>query len=142
MYGSGGNARDGEPKVNANILGPILVVDDDAGIRELISETLADEGYEVLAVPNGLAALKALDDCEPSLILLDLLMPLMDGDEFLHRYRERPGPHAPVVVFSASGLNRGNRVSRRLAADAFLPKPFDLEDLLALVNRFVPIPAG
>ncbi len=51
------------------------------------------------------------------------------------RWKRLPGQRS-------MSLNRGNRVSRRLAADAFLPKPFDLEDLLALVNRFVPIPAG
>lgn len=128
--------------MDTQTLNPILVVDDDAGIRELISETLADEGYAVVAAPNGVIALRLLEECHPSLILLDLLMPLMDGDEFLRRYREMPGPHVPVVVFSASGLNRVGRTTRNLDADAFLAKPFDLEDLLKLVVRFAPIPAG
>jgi len=123
-------------------LNPILVVDDDAGIRELISDTLADEGYVVVSAPDGAAALVMLEGWQPSLILLDLLMPLMDGDEFLRRYRELPGVHVPVVVFSASGRNRPGRASAQVEADAFLAKPFDLDDLLGLVTRFAPMPAS
>lgn len=122
-------------------MNPILVVDDDAGIRELITDTLSDEGYAVVTAPDGAAALVMLDEWQPSLILLDLLMPLMDGDEFLRRYHERPGAHVPVVVFSASGPGRIARAAAQVEADAFLAKPFDLDDLLGLVTRFAPMPA-
>jgi len=123
-------------------LNPILVVDDDAGIRELISDTLGDEGYVVISASDGVAALLMLEEWQPSLILLDLLMPLMDGDEFLRRYRELPGEHVPVVVFSASGRNRIGRTAAQAEADAFLAKPFDLDDLLGLVTRFAPMVAS
>ena len=59
--------------------GPILVVDDDASIRELIGMALVDEGYEVQAAPHGAAALEVISHSRPSVILLDMRMPVMDG---------------------------------------------------------------
>lgn len=112
----------------------VLVVDDDDGIRDFVSLALGDEGYEVVGVPHGAAALDALQERTPSVILLDTRMPIMDGEMFARAYRSQPQPHAPIIVLTAAA--ELDAVSRDLAADAILQKPFDLDELLNLVGRF------
>jgi two-component system, chemotaxis family, chemotaxis protein CheY len=116
----------------------ILVVDDDASIRQIVRLCLADEGYAVFEAINGQDALEAVDRVKPSLILLDLRMPVMDGWEFARRYRATPGPHAPIVAFVAS-LN-ASRDCAELASAGILSKPFDIEDLLTAVRNQLPVP--
>ncbi|MBI2321571.1 MAG: response regulator [Chloroflexi bacterium] len=112
----------------------VLVVDDDPDIREVIGVALADEGYEVLTAEHGAAALLRVASSQPDVILLDLRMPVMNGWEFARRYRQTPGPHAPIVVLTAwrDTEDDGNHVE----ADAFLAKPFRLGDLLSIVDRY------
>jgi two-component system, chemotaxis family, chemotaxis protein CheY len=110
----------------------ILIVDDDESIRQIVRLCLADEGYEVFEASNGRVALDVLDDFTPSLILLDLRMPVMDGWEFARQYRQTPGPHAPIVAFVAA-LNV-TRECGDLQAAGVLSKPFDLDDLLMAVR--------
>jgi two-component system, chemotaxis family, chemotaxis protein CheY len=119
---------------SAGSTGPILVVDDDEGIREFVQTVLSDEGYEVRTAWHGAAALELLDHVSPSVILLDMRMPVMDGWEFARQYRERPGPHAPIVVVTAAR----DAIARaaQIAADGVLPKPFRLQQLLDVVDRF------
>ena len=114
----------------------ILVVDDDDSVREMLSFILAEEGYSVASASNGLDALKVLQYERPVLILLDMLMPQMDGAAFLSAYHRMPGRHAPVVVLSAH-LNQLPPQTALQVAELVLPKPFDLEELLALVNQLV-----
>jgi CheY-like chemotaxis protein len=111
---------------------PILVVDDDAVIRDILVGLLEDEGYLVLEAANGRSALD-LTARRPGLILLDLQMPIMDGWTFLTRLSEEGAP-APVVTMSAAhGRGRG---TNEPPVVAHLAKPFDLDDVLALVRRF------
>lgn len=105
----------------------VLVVDDDADIRDLVSLALLDEGYEVVAAANGAQALERVRGCFPDVILLDMQMPEMDGPTFARRYREEPGPHAPIVVFTAAG--RAGEWANALQAAAIVEKPFDLDTL-------------
>ena len=114
----------------------VLIVEDDEALREVVTTALSDEGYAVHAVPNGLAALDVVDRASPGLILLDMRMPVMDGWEFARRYRERPGPHAPIVVFTAA-RDAGERAAE-VAADAYIAKPFSLDELLDVVARLAP----
>ena len=116
--------------------GPILVVDDDPGIRELIELTLSDEGYEVITAANGAAALEMVNRHPPAMILLDMRMPVMDGWEFAQSYRRNPGPHAPIVVVTAA-QEAGERAAQ-IQADGVLPKPFRLTELLDAVEQFMP----
>ena len=115
----------------------VLVVDDDESIRQIVRLCLGDEGYEVFEAANGLDALALLPDCRPDLILLDLRMPVMDGWEFARRYRLSPGPHVPIVAFIAA-LN-AELEAADLEAASILAKPFDLEELLAIVRRETPL---
>jgi CheY-like chemotaxis protein len=114
----------------------VLVVDDDDDFRELVCLTLEDEGYEVVPVADGAAALSALPGLQPDVILLDLRMPVMDGHEFLRHYRSSCGAQAPVVVLTA--IRETQDDIALLSPDAFLPKPFDLEDLVRTVQRLAP----
>ena len=114
--------------------GPVLVVDDDEGIRDFIGMVLSDEGYEVMTASDGAAALELIEQRSPTVILLDMRMPIMDGWEFARAYRQRPGPRAPIIVVSA-GREAASRAAEIDAADV-LPKPFRLAELLDLVGKF------
>jgi CheY-like chemotaxis protein len=114
---------------------PILVVDDDDAILELVQMTLENEGYSVITASDGAEALELLEKHSPSLILLDMRMPRVNGWQFAEAYRKRPAPHSPIVVITAA-----TDVAQRAAdigAEGFLGKPFDLRDLLAAVERHV-----
>ena len=113
----------------------VLVVDDDPDILEALSEILEAEGFEIRRARNGKEALERLEPDAPQLILLDLMMPVMDGWEFAQRMRQRPPEIAriPIIVLSAD-RNVGSKASD-LGAVGHLAKPFELNDLLELVRR-------
>jgi len=113
----------------------VLVVDDDPDILEALSEILEAEGFEIRRARNGKEALDRLEPDGPQLILLDLMMPVMDGWEFAQRMRQRPPEIAriPIIVLSAD-RNVGSKASD-LGAVGHLAKPFELNDLLELVRR-------
>ena len=114
----------------------VLVVDDDPSIQGFLAEALADEGYDVRTAANGRDALAILEGWRPGLILLDLMMPEMDGWAFRTEQRTMPGvSDVPVIVLSAT---------RDLSAKAcdldpahVFSKPFDLEELLATIERLL-----
>lgn len=107
------------------------MVDDETDIRQAVSEVLAEEGYEVAAARDGAEALAKARAFHPSLVLLDLMMPVMSGWEF--RAAQKCDPELseiPVVVLSAISREEG------VDAQGFLAKPFDLEALLSAVRRY------
>jgi CheY-like chemotaxis protein len=114
---------------------PILVVDDDDLILSSVESTLVDEGYPVVTAPDGAAALDAVEQQSPALILLDMKMPILDGWAFARAYREQPEPRAPIVVMTAAA--DAARRAADVGAEGYLAKPFDLEDLLSLVGRMM-----
>ena len=112
---------------------PVLVVDDDASIRTFLKMALSDNGYEVMTAEHGLAALEAARTAPPSVILLDMRMPIMDGWAFSQAYRQGRPPHAPIVVLTAA--RDAAQYAGEIEADAFLAKPFDLKELIRVVGR-------
>jgi DNA-binding response OmpR family regulator len=115
----------------------ILIVDDDAGIRELINLFLAHKGYASAQARNGSEALAYLQRHQPppQLLLLDLMMPVMNGVEFRQAQQRDPTLAAiPVVVMSAAENIQAQAPA--LTANAYLPKPIDFDTLLALVEQF------
>ena len=114
----------------------VLVVDDDESIREFVAMALSSEGHQVMTAPHGAAALEVIAVSPPDVILLDMKMPVMDGWELARRYREMPGPHAPIVVVTAAA-DAASRAAE-VAADGHLPKPFDLDDLFRIVDEYAP----
>ena len=118
----------------------VLVVDDDPQVRDMLVLALDAEGFEVQAAEDGRRALELLAEWRPHLILLDLMMPELDGWAFRARQLAWEDASAiPVVVLSA-GHNLRARVDA-LRAAAILPKPFSLETLLA-VSRTLTASAG
>lgn len=116
--------------------GLILVVDDDPGIQEFLQLALEAEGYEVVIAEDGKDALEKLADVTPDLILLDLMMPRVDGYTFARAIQQQEQrPAIPFVVFTADA--QAKEKAALLAADAYLVKPFDLIDLLETVARFL-----
>jgi CheY-like chemotaxis protein len=113
---------------------PILVVDDDPAILATVSEALALEGLPVVTATNGAEALAVIDAARrPSLVLLDMRMPVLDGWGFMSAVRER-GLSLSVVVMTAAADAR--RWGREIGAHGVLAKPFELDDLLAAVRQF------
>ena len=113
--------------------GPVLVVDDDDAIREFLALALADAGYAVATAADGAEAVAKAADAAPAMVLLDLQMPVMTGQEALAALRRLPA-RIPVV-FMTAGL-RSQAEAERHGADGYLVKPFDLDQLLDLVARF------
>jgi two-component system chemotaxis response regulator CheY len=115
----------------------VLVVEDERGIREALEAALLDEGYEVRTATHGREALDTLAAWPADLILLDLMLPIMDGWVFL-RERRRLGaaPDARVIVVSATRESRDGTAAD-LGVDAVVPKPFDLGRLLDTTARLL-----
>jgi CheY-like chemotaxis protein len=119
---------------------PILVVDDEFALVEALSEVLVWEGYEVISAANGQRALEELSRAQPALILLDYMMPVMDGLQMLARLRADPVLRDLPVVMMTAG--RVPQEPEGRGWDALLRKPFELEALLDLVRRFAGPPHG
>jgi CheY-like chemotaxis protein len=112
----------------------ILVVDDDAAIRDVVADILQMSDYPVRTAENGAEALDQIQADQPAAVLLDLMMPVMDGWEFLRRCRAcAPCANVPVVVMSAA--RDAARAAHELGAQAYLTKPFDMDTVLDLVGR-------
>jgi CheY-like chemotaxis protein len=119
----------------------VLVVDDDPDILEALSEILEGEGFRIGRARNGQEALEKLDAESPQLILLDLMMPVMDGWEFARRMRQRPAQsQVPIIVLSAD-RNVGTK-AKELGAIGHLSKPFELNDLLDIVRSSLGQPSA
>jgi len=117
----------------------VLVVDDDPYIRDVIAELLEDEGYAVARAANGAEALDILHHrpAPPCVILLDLMMPQMNGWEFRAAQRKDPAI-APIPVVTISAHADLLDVAAQLDAAGHLPKPLDIERLLTTVQQFCP----
>jgi two-component system, chemotaxis family, chemotaxis protein CheY len=112
--------------------GPILVVDDDLSIRLAVTEILEFEGYQVTTAANGAEALETIERVRPSLVLLDMRMPVLDGWGFARELRKR-GVKLPILVMTAA--QSASRWAAEIGAQGYLAKPFDLVDLLRAVGE-------
>ncbi len=111
----------------------VLVVDDDPDILQTLGLCLSSEGYRVLMAANGKEALEILDHEHPSVILLDLMMPVMDGWQFVAELDHRGRRDVPLLILSADRAVQGH--AQQLRASGHLAKPFDLDDLLGKVQQ-------
>jgi two-component system, OmpR family, response regulator MtrA len=113
------------------------VVDDDARLLRVVSMYLAIEGYEVTCAADGASALVALESARPDVVLMDIMMPGMDGIEACSRIRgHAPTASIPVLLFSAlSGTEDAER-ARLAGANHLITKPFNLVGLAAIVNSY------
>jgi len=112
--------------------GKVLVVDDSANIRAMVATYLEGEGYRVRAVASGRQALEAAHDEAPDLVILDLMMPEMDGYQFLRAFRRESG--APVIMLTAKLEEVDKVLGLELGADDYVTKPFGMRELVARVR--------
>ena len=117
----------------------VLVVDDDKILREIIGTNLELGGFDVLSAPDGPSALALLDDRIPDVVVLDVVMPLMDGYATLGRIRRHAtASHIPVIVLTSGGTDTTEPVkSLEAGADDFIAKPFSPQEMLARVRAKV-----
>jgi two-component system KDP operon response regulator KdpE len=113
----------------------VLVVDDEPQVVWVLQYSLEAEGYTTLSARDGAAALEAVDIFRPQLMLLDIMMPTLDGWSVLEELGKLPQEVRPrVVIVSALSSLRDRARAAELGADAFCPKPFNVEDLIGLVH--------
>jgi two-component system chemotaxis response regulator CheY len=111
----------------------VLVVDDDPDILDAICDILEGEGYRVARARHGAEALERVEAEQPAIILLDLMMPVMDGVTFAQALKERPErQRIPIVVISADG---NPQRAASIGAAGYLAKPFDIDALLSQVAQ-------
>jgi DNA-binding response OmpR family regulator len=113
----------------------VLVVDDEPNIREMIAINLQREGLDVIFAEDGLAAVDKARECRPDLIVLDIMMPGMDGFEVCRTIREEST--VPILLLSARGEEIDRIVGLELGADDFLVKPFAMRELVAHVRAML-----
>src|SRR3989337_2404017 len=113
----------------------VLVVDEEPQVVWMLQFSLEAEGYQTFAARDGVAALQEVREHHPSLMLLDIMMPIMDGWSVLEQLQELPEEDRPrVVVVSARSSLRDRAKAAELGADAFMPKPFSVDDLINLLH--------
>jgi two-component system response regulator MprA len=111
----------------------VLIVEDDDNLRQTLAEVLTDEGHEVRVAADGELALGEMATWDPELIVLDLMMPRMDGYAFRRRQRDLPGaPSMKILILSAARDVRD--AASELEADAWLAKPFGVHEVLSSVT--------
>jgi two-component system response regulator MprA len=118
----------------------VLVVDDDPDILQTLALCLSTEGYKVLMAGNGQEALDLLSGERPACVLLDLMMPIMDGWQFVSELETRGWRRMPILVLSADRAVQQH--STKLRAEAYLAKPFDLDELLGKVSQLTGAPSS
>src|SRR5262249_54844421 len=114
----------------------ILVVDDDTAILDMIGQVLIEEGYEVLTTNNGRTAVDLAHQQLPRLILLDLMMPEMNGWQVVDELRTSPHTR-PIPILLLSARREMGRTAHELGVTAYLERPFDLDDLLDQVQHIL-----
>lgn len=104
----------------------VLIVEDNPSVLRATSYILEKEGYEVLTAQNGLEGLKKAKENSPDLLILDVMLPGIDGFEICHRLRGEPQTaNLPIVMFSAKGQESDKAMGKKMGADDYLTKPVD-----------------
>jgi len=114
----------------------IFIIEDDRDIRETFEEILKGEGYAVESFADGQKAIERLHKApEPCLILLDMMMPIMNGEEFMNHFHKLPATILPIPVFLVSA-NSTDATSKKMGCRGFMKKPVDIHALLLIVKTF------
>ena len=111
----------------------ILIVEDDDNIRELLRLYLEREGYEILEAENGAAGMSRWKADQPDLILLDVMMPVMDGWQVCREIRES-GSTTPIIMITAKGETMDKVTGLEMGADDYIVKPLEMQEVVARVR--------
>src|SRR6202050_4324299 len=114
--------------------GSVLVVDDEPTIAEVVSRYLERAGYRTRIASDGAQALEAASDQRPDLVVLDLMLPRIDGLEVMRRLREHDRDRIAVILLTAKGEESDRVIGLRLGADDYVVKPFSPAELVAPVD--------
>jgi DNA-binding response OmpR family regulator len=123
-----------EQQAQARCAAEILVVDDHREITDLVAEALSDEGFAVRVAHDGASALRAVQERRPDLLLLDVAMPVMSGEEVLRRLRSQGDQDLPIILMTA---DRSPERYAALGADQLIRKPFDIGRLIQLITTAI-----
>jgi two-component system, OmpR family, response regulator ResD len=121
-------------KGNRHVRGSVLVVDDEPTIAEVVSRYLARAGYDVRTAGDGKHALRMVSDSRPDLVVLDLMLPGLNGLEVMRRVRELDRDRVAIILLTAKGEESDRVVGLRLGADDYIVKPFSPSELVARVD--------
>jgi two-component system chemotaxis response regulator CheY len=115
-----------------------LIVDDSASMRQLVSFTLKDAGFDVIAAENGKEALAKLPGAKIDMVITDLNMPEMDGITLIRELRSRPElKFVPIVMLTTEAQEAKKQEGRAAGASGWIVKPFSPERLLEVVRKFI-----
>jgi two-component system chemotaxis response regulator CheY len=115
-----------------------LIVDDSASMRQLISFTINDAGYEVVVAENGKDALEKVAKAKIDLVITDLNMPEMDGITFIKSLRDRPEfRYVPIIMLTTEAQDAKKQEGRAAGASGWIVKPFSPEKLLDVIRKFI-----
>jgi two-component system response regulator ResD len=131
--------------VSADSPRKVLVVDDEPTIVEIVGRYMERGGYETFSAADGPEALRQADEHRPDLVVLDVMLPGIDGIEVMRQLHERPGPRTAVILLTARGEESDRLVGLRHGADDYVVKPFSPAELVARVGavlRRVAPPSG
>jgi len=116
----------------------ILVIEDDPATLRLIDYSLRHEGYQVLTASNGLEGLRKVHNEEPDLIILDVMLPGMDGFEICHHLRSEPDTaQLPILMLSAKAQEIDKNTGLKVGADDYLAKPADPSEIVSRVESLL-----
>jgi len=114
----------------------IMVIDDEAGVRDLLGDALKLAGFETITAADAMIALTLLRETKPDLLIVDINMPMMDGFEFIERIRGN-GDNTPALMLSARGDRADITRGLTLGADDYVTKPFGLEELVLRIKAIL-----
>jgi DNA-binding response OmpR family regulator len=119
----------------------ILLVDDEPSIVKMVSKRLEVEGFEVLVATDGQQALQRAQTDNPDLLILDLMLPKLNGYEVCTMLKQDTRyQKIPIVMFTAKAQDRDEKLGRECGADAYIRKPFQSQELLETIRSLVPRP--
>ncbi|HUK28954.1 MAG TPA: response regulator [Candidatus Acidoferrales bacterium] len=113
----------------------ILIVDDDAPIRELVRMVLSDAGYSVVLASDGVEGVEMFQKENPDLVLLDILMPRRNGIDACKKMRESNAKHTPILMFTVSSNDENRRSAYEAGCNGYITKPFDAEELVKEIEK-------
>jgi DNA-binding response OmpR family regulator len=119
---------------NGHSRGSVLVVDDEPTIAEVVCRYLERAGYATLVAGDGREALRLAEAGQPDLVVLDIMLPGIDGLEVMRRMRDRQGERSPIILLTAKGEPTDRVIGLRLGADDYVAKPFSPAELVARVD--------
>jgi DNA-binding response OmpR family regulator len=116
----------------------VLIIDDSSTIRAVLEAALSEKGFEVMVCQDGKCGIKSAEEVIPDIILLDLILPDLPGEEVCRQIKRNPKTeNIPVVMLTAKSDEVDRVIGKVLGADAYIPKPFKMDDLFSRIQELI-----